>query len=587
MNLYKKYTVILFAVYVVCIAAMWFFIISPALKTIEDQSLYTYENMIDMSVNSYKEIFKKVELTSYSFLAFDELYSLLVENNEKNLMPDYTSKLARFRMLISHFLVDPDIYSIAFYDLNDKAIIQTADNQISDNNMSYWFQRAHNMGGRPLWSGIYESSNVQNPRQSFYVISLIRTINNPNTFKQVGTMRLALTEDVLFNVIESLNTQENKLNVYLCDGQGMVMSAKNKTDIGKKLQYIKPENLSRASNEMYYDSYSDFSYIIKQVSDYDMYVVAQIDSTLLYHSSLNISSYTVYIIIILLVFVFTFTVFTSRFIIKPIRRLVSKMVEVKNGNLDIQVEVPSRDEVGMLAVSFNQMTRSLKTLMENMLNANLKENEMKLESLRLQIHPHFLLNTLDNIRWTARKNGDSEVEYYIEILSKMMHKNLYTNSPVSTIADELDAAMVYFKLQQKRFGNRLKYIAEVPEELYGYRILTFVLQPLLENSIEHGFENKMGECTIYLIIEKNNGDLVIDITDDGKGTDEQVVRSIIKGELVTPRISALKNLHDRITLCFGSEYHGGVRFYSTSGIGTRVVVTMPADPVRYQDIISL
>ncbi len=587
MNLYKKYTVILFVVYVVCIAAMWFFIISPALKTIEDQSIYTYENMIDMSVNSYKEIFKKVELISYSFLAFDELYSLLVENNEKNLMPDYTSKLARFRMLTSHFLVDPDIYSIAFYDLNDRAIIQTADNQISDNNMSFWFQRAHSMGGRPLWSGIYESSNVQNPRQSFYVISLIRIINNPNTFKQVGTMRLALTEDVLFNVIESLNTQENKLNVYLCNGQGLVMSAKDKTDIGKKLQYIKPENLSRASNEMYYESYSDFSYIIKQVSDYDMYVVAQIDSTLLYHSSLNISSYTVYIIIILLVFVFTFTIFTSRFIIKPIRRLVSKMVEVKNGNLDIQVEVLSRDEVGMLAVSFNQMTKSLKTLMENMLNAKLKENEMKLESLRLQIHPHFLLNTLDNIRWTARKNGDSEVEYYIEILSKMMHKNLYTNSPVSTIADELDAAMVYVKLQQKRFGNRLKYIAEVPEGLYEYKILTFVLQPLLENSIEHGFENKMGECTIYLIVEKNNGDLVIDITDDGKGTDEQVVRSIIKGELVTPRISALKNLHDRITLRFGSEYHGGVRFFSTPGIGTRVVVTMPADPARYQDIISL
>ncbi|MHB8062774.1 MAG: sensor histidine kinase [Ruminiclostridium sp.] len=587
MNLYKKYSVILFVVYVVCIAAMWFFIISPALKTIEGQSIYTYENMIDMSANSYKEIFKQVELTSYSFLAFDELYSVLVQNNEKNLMPDYTSKLARFRMLISHFLVDPDIYSIAFYDLYDKAILQTADNQISDNNMSYLFQKARNMGGHPLWSDIYKSNNVQNPRQSFYVISLIRTINNPNTFKQVGTMRLALTEDVLFNVIKSLNTQENKLDVYLCDGQGLVMSAKNKTAIGTNLQYVKQQNLYLENNGMYYNYFSKFSYIIKKISNYDMYVVAKIDSTLLYNSYLNISSYTVYIIIILLVFVFTFTIFTSRFIIKPIRRLVSIMDEVKQGNLDIQAEVLSKDEVGMLAVSFNQMTKSLKTLMANMLNAKLKENEMKLESLRLQIHPHFLLNTLDNIRWTARKNGDSEVEYYIEILSKMMHKNLYANSSVSTIADELDAAMVYVKLQQKRFGNRLKYIAVVPEELYGYIILTFVLQPLLENSIEHGFENKIGECTIYLIIEKNNGDLVIDITDDGKGTDEQVVRSIIKGEVITSRISALKNLHDRITLLFGSKYHGGVSFYSTPGMGTRVVVTIPTNPACYQDIISL
>jgi len=220
---------------------------------------------------------------------------------------------------------------------------------------------------------------------------------------------------------------------------------------------------------------------------------------------------------------------------------------------------------------------------------NLSKRQAQFIALQNQINPHFLYNTLEAIRSEALTSGLESVASMTEALSTFFR---YTISQVETLVPlkmELDNTQNYFFIQQYRFGRRLHLSVEIDEEdrekVLKYKIPKLTLQPIIENSIIHGLEGKVGEGHLRIKILTTVDRLIITVSDDGIGIDERVleeiqnsftVRSInyaaARGDSRRGGI-ALQNVNNRIKILFGEEY--GLTMESCVGVGTDVHVSLP------------
>src|SRR5699024_3211799 len=136
--------------------------------------------------------------------------------------------------------------------------------------------------------------------------------------------------------------------------------------------------------------------------------------------------------------------------------------------------------------SFNRMVQSLRTSQKALIKSHIKVHELRMQTLRLQLNPHFLLNTLDNIRWLALEHGDLTINSYIEYFSAIL-KDTLGQKRVSTVRNEIELAENYIQLERLRFGDNLSMDYSVPDTLMDLLMPSFILQPIIENAIIHGF----------------------------------------------------------------------------------------------------
>lgn len=246
----------------------------------------------------------------------------------------------------------------------------------------------------------------------------------------------------------------------------------------------------------------------------------------------------------------------SSSVVRPIKNLESKMIEVSKGDLTASYEVKGKDEISVLGSYFNKMVGEIKTLIDsNNLMAQQKRN-LELKVLQAQIKPHFLYNTLDTIQWKALSKKNYEVADLINNLSEFFRLSLSDDREFISLEEEANQAISYLKIQEARYGNLFSYSTEIDESIIEEKIPKLILQPLLENSIYHGIKAK-GKNGILKICAKNLGNqILIEVTDNGKGMDEQKL-----GEIKTnleKAISAdnygLYNVYERLKIYYKDDF---------------------------------
>ena len=209
-------------------------------------------------------------------------------------------------------------------------------------------------------------------------------------------------------------------------------------------------------------------------------------------------------------------------------------------------------------------------------------------ALQNQINPHFLYNTLESIRSEAMLAGLDGVANMTEALATFFRYTITKVENLVSVEEELQNCETYFSIQQYRFGNRLQLTIEcAPEdrdEIYRCRIPKLTMQPILENSIIHGTELKVGTGHLTIRLERPGRRLLIRISDDGLGMDEGRLISIneklgksslniASSEQEAKGGFALVNVNNRIRLLFGDEY--GLHVFSIPGVGTDVEISLP------------
>lgn len=234
---------------------------------------------------------------------------------------------------------------------------------------------------------------------------------------------------------------------------------------------------------------------------------------------------------------------------------------------------------------------------------DLNKRQAQYLALQNQINPHFLYNTLESIRGEALIAGLDGVADMTEALAKFFRYTITKVENLVSVEEELDNCETYFGIQKYRFGERLQlhieYEPEEWEEIMNCRIPKLTLQPILENSIIHGTELKIGTGNLYICFARTQDRLLIRISDDGVGMDEETLTKLNRklGKSSGPLASqeeekrggiALVNVNNRIHLIFGDEY--GIHVYSVPQSGTDVEITLPIvtsdREIRNRDVLG-
>lgn len=272
-----------------------------------------------------------------------------------------------------------------------------------------------------------------------------------------------------------------------------------------------------------------------------------------------------------------------QFIIKPYRettkimRLFAKGYMVR-GIFDLRYPI---------SPEHNAMLKRFDHMLDTKELINLSKKQAEYLALQNQINPHFLYNTLEGIRSEALCAGIEGVAKMAEALSLFFRYTISNVDHLVTLEDELKNVDNYYIIQQFRFEDRLRIIIDIDkeyeQELMIAKIPKLILQPIVENSIYHGLEEKLGQGLVHIKVIGTKERLIINISDNGLGISEEGVdklnkklRSVelVEEESKTVRSGiALTNVNSRIQLLFGEEY--GLYVYSTLNEGTQVEITLP------------
>lgn len=234
-----------------------------------------------------------------------------------------------------------------------------------------------------------------------------------------------------------------------------------------------------------------------------------------------------------------------------------------------------------------QLQSALRQMLSPSQMFKLNKRQAQYLALQNQINPHFLYNTLESIRSEAMMAGLSSVADMTEALANFFRYTISKVENLVSVEDELQNCETYFHIQQYRFGDRLELQIrcdpEDREELYSCRLPKLTLQPILENSIIHGTELKVGKGLLTIYLQRTGERLLIQVSDDGVGMDEETLARLNsklgKGGLAGASAGsarggvALVNVDNRIRLLFGEEY--GLHVFSMPGLGTTVDITLP------------
>ena len=253
----------------------------------------------------------------------------------------------------------------------------------------------------------------------------------------------------------------------------------------------------------------------------------------------------------------------------------------------VQISELDSSEV-MLSEGLTEVTREVSKMMNSEQIMNLNKRQAQYLALQNQINPHFLYNTLDGIRSEALIAGLDTVANMTEALASFFRYTISKVENLVSVSDELDNCLTYFKIQQYRFGDRLQLKIDMDEEeaetINQLMIPKLTLQPILENSIIHGTELKIGVGLTTISFELTSTRLIIHVEDNGVGMSEDKLKELNQkidiGKFIYSNSSqetkggiALANVNNRIHLIFGEEY--GMHVFSREHVGTVVDITIP------------
>ena len=265
-------------------------------------------------------------------------------------------------------------------------------------------------------------------------------------------------------------------------------------------------------------------------------------------------------------------------IVRPIRLLIGLMGRVEDGDLDVNMELTSDDEIGHLGNSFNMMIKRIKSLMEQVLEDQKKLEKARYKTLQAQINPHFLYNTLDSVIWLARARSYEKIVTMTTALTKFFRIGLSRGKDLITIKEEFAHVENYLIIQSIRYEDKFNYNIDMDVNIGDFSIMKLVLQPLVENAVYHGIKMKRDPGTINITGRRSGDEIHITISDTGAGmTAEQldelnnVLHSSGAGKLDSYGII---NVKERIRIFFGDKY--GLSYKSIEGEGTEVTIRIPA-----------
>jgi len=561
------------------------------------------------SIQIADQVSKNIE-RELSRLEFDSVDLALSESVQETLANyAYMSEFERYNS--SLILQENVVKKFSFLHYISDVLLYTNDRQrivaYGDSNMFKFviepvylkelLIQADNRGGAPVWAVSGKANEVHlvdrpdissDKRYGILICRSIKDLSAQNqtgyrsSGKKIGYIVIRANEAYISDIFRNIDIGEGS-DIIVVDSEGIVVSSRSK-DIkimekyknGEIKQFINGNRESNAGT-VKFDGEKEYSLVTSSpIEGTDWFVVNVVPFSYLNAESRRLGKYISFVCIACVLMAVAFSFFISKSISMPLKTLIRSMNRTQQGNLSVPVTDTSKDEIAEVTSNYNVMLENLKMLLEDVKNKERQKRKAELTALQAQINPHFLSNTLNTAKWLAGVQNAHNVEELLTSLIELLHASMGKGEEMITVEEELKYLKNYISIQEFKYYDKFKVHFDIQPETYKYKILKFILQPLVENSIIHGIEPLKGTGVIVVKINVEDNDLKIRITDNGVGISEDIMKDILtKDQPSKSKLSGigLPNVAERIKLAFGDNY--GIRVESVPDLFTTFELNLP------------
>ncbi|KDR96329.1 two-component system, sensor histidine kinase YesM [Peptoclostridium litorale DSM 5388] len=524
------------------------------------ESVYETGEKIEFILDDVQE-FSTVIISNEDFLNMLRSHSKLSRDKYRDELRDFIT--LRDDIEAIHLCLDGTFYRIGAKETPPQEFI---------------YDKVRRSSGQPIWihtrKVMVEILSGEFEKRYF---TLGRKIVDFNTLDEYGYLMMDFDEVILQQAYTNL-LEDDGADIFIVNEVGRIISHSDKNKIGESIIFepYANEMLSDKTGYKYihYNDGIDKVAIYSTIEGHGWKVVKTVSTRYLYGELDRIQRYLVFgeliYVIIMLIFMIIFSVkYTD-----PMISMMGVMKRVEQGDLSVRTDIRSNDEIGELAHSLNNMIEKMQELIDRLVREEKEKKEVELEALHAQINPHFLYNTLNTIKWMAKIQGNKRISSAITALIKLLRISINLGREMISLEEEIEHVKNYVVIQKLRFNESITVEFDIEPGCIELNVPKLILQPIVENSIIHGMEGEEEGININIRAARQNGSLIVQITDDGPGMDSDTLDNIFKRRSAKSSFSAvgLNNVNQRIKLYCGDEY--GLNIESEKGKGTNVTAAL-------------
>jgi two-component system, sensor histidine kinase YesM len=454
-----------------------------------------------------------------------------------------------------------------------------------------------NRQGLPLWVGPYENPELTGTGTVF---TQIRVVKDIDTLNDKGMLLVQIKNSGLESVFRYFRYKQEQYatRFLIANSLGLVLydSTEGRSLNGRYIQEFTDSQLNQG-DPSYHSGRSRFEGQDSVISSLGLGIedwrLVSVTSWKSLSSEVNLyAKWLAAIILICLASACIFILFFANRLAKQVIRTVKFMRKVERGDLTARLPVKGKDEMSLLAKGFNSLVERVSELLNEVMRQQERKKHAELQALQAQIKPHFLFNALESINILAVQNQGRKVSQMVARLGNMLRISIQQKELI-TVEQELQHLCSYLEIQKFRFEELFDFEFDIPPGLLTCTMPKLTLQPLVENSIQHGFEGIEYMGKIRISARKEEERLAFYVEDNGIGIPQDQLASFEyereggsafgeSPETGERRGLGVCNVADRIRIGYGSSY--GLFICSGAGSGTviKLVIPITAGSVIYE-----
>ncbi|MFD1956069.1 sensor histidine kinase [Paenibacillus thailandensis] len=442
-----------------------------------------------------------------------------------------------------------------------------------------WYKEAKEQKGLAGWN------YIKDERKDTENLSLIRSfpMESPG---QSGVMVINVDEERLSSIVE-----QESFPTLIVDSRNRIVASNEEGLLGKPLSEIHADENILAYREGSYNAFINgkaSKVVIASLTPQDSWnglrIISIFSVSEITREANQVIRLGAVVITASLLFAVLLIYASASLISRRLLLLSKHMSKVRSGAWETCADIDGRDEIGLLSKRFNALVRDVNDLVHEVQETNRqknlveqRQNEIKFKMLASQINPHFLFNSLESIRMEAHMRKQDDIAQAVWLLSKLLRSSIETGNGKISLREELDRVRCYLDIQKFRYEDRLKYRLTLDKGLEEMPIPPLIIQPLVENAIVHGLDNRAEGVLIEVEANKYRGGVRVKVSDNGAGLSSDRL-ALVREELASSVLDeeqriGLRNVNDRLVLLYGAS--SALHIESEPGAGACITFFIP------------
>lgn len=480
------------------------------------------------------------------------------EKLQKESLHQFTSLVDTETHINGIYMWDMDSHGCSI-DKNHVRILRTED--IRETN---WYEEVRELSGSYCLR--LNADRVLTQSSAETTVSLIRVVNNPTDYRPVGILMINMDLNAFADSYSGLD-QKSIPDIYILDDTGKIVTSRAETSLPR----VKKELEDGRSNKKVLFAQQDIDRI-----NWKVLAGVRIENGL-EQSGIGGLIFAMAMIFLAL-FCGTGYFIMKRYVADPLEAMAGSMNRMSGRKFEKIRMCENRHstfgEMEILESTYNKMVDEIDALIDKVYEEEKIKRKAELNALQEQMKPHFLYNTIDAMGYLALSGKNEEVYDALEAFGSYYRILLSKGRKMISVREEAEMVKDYLELQKLRYGDSLHYVLNVAPEIQGTFILKMVLQPLVENSVNHGIRPKETPGVVYVEGIEEDGYLKFTVEDDGVGMDEDKIRELNRENISTNEKSfGLRGTIERMRIFYESDIDYTIK--STKGRGTTIVLRIP------------